>query len=370
MVAMQGRKRFFVLDALRGLSALCVVLFHVHVAGAFSELPFFRGSDGFVYFFFVLSGFVLSHRYLYDEDLSIKKYIKSRTLRLWPLHVVMLSVMVLVEVFKFFAQKMGFVFNNSAFSGINHPISLLPNIFLLHVWLPYAHPWSYNYPSWSVSVEYYVYFLFLGFLMLRETARIVFLLLVFVASFVCLQHSLDLGAHYVALGALCFFLGVLCYSLFCVLSPLLGFLKNLATLLECSLAFMLVVSLSTPHLDELALIPLFFIIVFFFSLEMGGVSKLLLKSPFQYLGKISYSIYLVHASVLSFFIFLFVATQRLIGFELAPILAGKRTLDLGYSVLNNLFVFGILFVVIVVSGFTYSYVERRYRLPRDYELMS
>ena len=63
-------RRFEVLDAFRGICAVAVVIFHMHLVGSITELSFFRGSSIFVEFFFVLSGFVLAHGYAYKKTLS------------------------------------------------------------------------------------------------------------------------------------------------------------------------------------------------------------------------------------------------------------------------------------------------------------
>ncbi len=55
-------KRFEVLDSFRGLSAIFVVIFHMHYAGSITELSFFRGSSLFVEFFFVLKWICVSTR--------------------------------------------------------------------------------------------------------------------------------------------------------------------------------------------------------------------------------------------------------------------------------------------------------------------
>ena len=90
-------QRFLVLDSFRGIAAICVVIFHMHIIGSITELNFFRGSSLFVEFFFVLSGFVLAHTYGF-KDVSFKRFIISRTFRLYPLHIFMFFIFVLSRI--------------------------------------------------------------------------------------------------------------------------------------------------------------------------------------------------------------------------------------------------------------------------------
>lgn len=90
-----GRARFTVVDGLRGVAALAVVLFHAvaagHVDSFFEMLPswtkqiFMLGNNG-VAIFFVLSGFVISHS-LFDKEMSggdVARFTAKRSIRLDP----------------------------------------------------------------------------------------------------------------------------------------------------------------------------------------------------------------------------------------------------------------------------------------------
>jgi len=78
------------LDSARGIAALCVVFGHF-ISGTLDSLTSFKfvssiinHSDS-VSFFFVLSGFVLSFKYLHNHrDLNVIHFAIKRVLRLYP----------------------------------------------------------------------------------------------------------------------------------------------------------------------------------------------------------------------------------------------------------------------------------------------
>ena len=72
----------------------------------------------------------------------------------------MLFVYVSLEFLKWLAQHKGIVFNTPAFQGGNSFSEFIPNFMLIQSWYSGFDYLSFNYPSWSVSVEYYLYFLF------------------------------------------------------------------------------------------------------------------------------------------------------------------------------------------------------------------
>ena len=94
------KQRFEALDAFRGLAALSIVVCHMHFVGSLTELEFFRRSPIFVEFFFVLSGFVLTHGYGFNENLKFSVFMKARFFRLYPLHLFMFIIFIFLELGK------------------------------------------------------------------------------------------------------------------------------------------------------------------------------------------------------------------------------------------------------------------------------
>src|SRR5690349_5552566 len=97
------KDRFEVLDIFRGIFSAMVVFFHM---SAFANTPvinnhFVDNSDLFVDFFFVLSGFVIAYSYreINGGD-KLQQFLKKRWLRIYPLHLVMLLIFVVIEVTK------------------------------------------------------------------------------------------------------------------------------------------------------------------------------------------------------------------------------------------------------------------------------
>lgn len=182
-------KRFLVLDSFRGIAAICVVIFHMHIVSSITELNFFRGSRLFVEFFFVLSGFVLAHTYGF-KSVSFKKFIISRTFRLYPLHLFMFIVFILLELSKLIAYKYGFL--SKPFTGNKALSEIIPNLLFLQSWLPWFKTFSWNFPSWSLSVEYYMYIIFFFTLFIKSNFKYIIWFLFSLISFYMLINNLEI----------------------------------------------------------------------------------------------------------------------------------------------------------------------------------
>ena len=349
-------KRFEALDAFRGICAISVVVFHMHLFGSITELGFFRGSSIFVEFFFVLSGFVLAHGYGFKINLNFTTFMKARFFRLYPLHFFMFLVFIALEVGKFLAYKYGgFVFNNEPFTNTSAFSEMIPNLLLLQSWLPFAEHTSFNYPAWSISLEFYMYaFLFLSIVLFKSNKVIFWFVISSTALFLMYLGSDILVALH---GISCFFGGAFTYAMYKKLSHLkpsyiLGSIVE-AILLIC------IVMLIQSKVEYLTIIApvLFFLTVLFFAFESGVFSKLLKVKPIQYMGKLSYSIYMTHAAILFCLTSVVMVIQKSMGFEMAPMVGEIRYINFGSPIINNLVVISIVAIVIYISNFTYKYIE-------------
>ena len=165
--------RLYVLDVSRGFSALAVVLWHwihfayegtardpefdVRVQPFFGVLRIFyeRGFLG-VEYFFLLSGFIFFwlYRVSIEEDrLSFRNFLVKRLSRLYPLHLLTLAMVVLLQQIYRSISGDFFVY------PFNDAYHFVLNLGFASSW-GLEKGWSYNAPVWSVSVEILLYILF------------------------------------------------------------------------------------------------------------------------------------------------------------------------------------------------------------------
>ena len=151
------------LTVARGFFAWWVVGFHfkewITVDGVSSQLFFQFLKSGYlgVDFFFVLSGFVIFRRYGSEfatlRGAEIRKFLLLRLARIYPLHFVILVFMLVDPIALLLFSKQGSV------SG-QYPVGyFFQSIFLVQNW-GWADPLSWNVPAWSISAELLAYLVF------------------------------------------------------------------------------------------------------------------------------------------------------------------------------------------------------------------
>lgn len=352
-------KRFEVLDSFRGLAAIFVVIHHMHYVGSMSEWSFFESSGLFVELFFILSGFVLSHSYAFKQNLKFRHFFISRTFRLMPLHIVTLLVLIVIEFGKLFASNYGLNFNSEAFSGTSNPNQIIPNLLLLQSWLPNVESLSWNLPSWSISIEYYLYMIFFITLLLKENTKYTLWFLISIIMFICIFNGSEIAKE-ILRGTSCFFAGTLIYLLYRKLQDKITFKKSYFTIIESLILLLLTLTISSDIESKSLIVTLLFCIqILIFSFEKGFISKILKQKVFQYLGKLSYSIYMIHLIILFCVLAVLIIVQKIFKIELTLMINHARYIDFGNPIFNNIAIVFILGIIIFISGFTYKYIEQK-----------
>jgi peptidoglycan/LPS O-acetylase OafA/YrhL len=200
--------RFYSLDVLRGIAALCVVFFHwkqfflsshaeaLPLYGLFAVL--YSNGGLAVDLFFCLSGFILYWLYssqVGNGEISGKQFFVLRFSRLYALHFTTLLVVAACQLI--FSGMTGAYFvyahNDALHFGLN--------LFLANAWGPEIG-YSFNAPSWSISVEVALYALF--FLLCRHAPIRRDVLLVVSAVGLLAPPPLN---HAIGRGVFSFFIG-------------------------------------------------------------------------------------------------------------------------------------------------------------------
>ncbi|MER8479344.1 acyltransferase [Mesorhizobium sp. M1163] len=356
----EPRDRLDSLDSLRGISAILVVLFHVGWTSFTGELLFIKGGWVFVDLFFIISGFVISYTYVdkIKSHIDFQKFMTRRFFRIYPLHV-----------FTFIAAYSTLVLGNLARGrGVNDGISgsaldVVASLFLVHG-LGFSNA-VVNVPSWSISTEFAVYLLFaLVVLALTKRLTVAFLVLSGILSLVALcflnyPRGIFTAMQFGLLRCLSgFSLGVL---VFWLRSKSDFRLSGLASI-GCYASSVMIIQIillkfgSESTWNAVSLMP-FAVLIYVSSIDESSPVKYILESrPLRFIGERSYSIYMLHTTILmifSFLVTLFLPQIKSVGVE-----TPYQHLLLG-EVVNVAF----LVVLIILSDITYRHIE----LPwRDY----
>lgn len=347
--------RFEVLDALRGICAVLVVLYHFRSNGYISALPVVRNGWMFVDYFFVLSGFVITHSYaarLAAGQMSLARFVGLRLGRIYPLHLFVLLAFLTLEVLLIFGgDAIGRFVSRAPFSGTRGIEPLIQHIALTHSFgIGAARGW--NLPSWSIAAEVWTYLLFaLVFVVAKSRAPVVSVGLAVAGALALIATKPDLLVTFEGGFVRCIFgfgVGVATYHAFQRFHGPRGNLQELVALLATG-AF---VTLSSGYLTFLG--PLVFaIMIYVLASQKGVVSRALRLRPFQFLGLTSYSIYMIHAFVQGRLGEVLQIT-RMVAIEVDP---EGRTLLRAAPIVSDVVTLVMLGLVIAGAYVTYRFVE-------------
>lgn len=362
------------LDSIRGIAAVIVVIHHVILMPTFLaafpdrawiDCAFFRSGGFLVDLFFVLSGIVMSLSYLQTDfgRFSLRDFMVRRFARVYPLHIVMLLVLLLFRLARIGLGMVmaGVVVTAPAAFEVNNGYSFFLNVFLLHS-LGFVQYLNWNAPSWSISVEFYTYLVFgLMLLAAQRFSSLAWFYLgaatLAIGSWLVLTTmvatpQLDVQFDWGLLRCFTsFFLGVLTVKAVAALpraiSPALQGTIQFAVVL----ATVVHVSLTEAHPWVSYLAPVTFAVLLGSLLafpKAAVVPAMLTIRPLLWLGQRSYSIYMVHA-------FVVLLAEYLVRVAGKQAVAGLEAIHPGLAPTLNLLV--VLGAVLALSQLTYRWIE-------------
>lgn len=300
---------------------------------------FYEGCVG-VSFFFILSGFILTHVYqqgFNENKISKGAFYVARFARIYPLHI--LTMLIWVYMRKDHPLNEPYITN------------FISNIFLVQSFYP-TDEIRFNTAAWSLSDEMFFYLLFPLFISWFATMKRKFVvgftlagILVFLLCpiFNGTKNQEWFLYSYPPVRLLDFVLGILFYNI-CQSVKVANFRRKISsTVMEISAIFLFlvfyIVAYFIPEVYRYSMwywLPVgVFISVFYF--QAGSISKFLSNDTFIWLGEISFAFYMFHAIVLWYIRRTFILLD----------------MDVDKPVI---FVLGLT-LTIVVSGLSFKYFE-------------
>ncbi|WP_257226117.1 acyltransferase [Acinetobacter sp. YH16038] len=278
---------------LRGIAALMVVISHTSFKGQqynVDTLQWYHIGGSGVDLFFIISGFIMCYT-TYNKKVNFLNFMRNRFIRIIPLYWV-LSFFALIV----FLISPNLINSSGGETGIFESFFLIPNgsKFLIN-------------NGWTLSYEFYYYFIFSFFLifLLKDLYKYLFIILYFsvvVAIGLILQPKSEFLMFLTHNLLLEFALGVLAFIIIknTSLSRLMSIFMILvgASLLAYQNFYKLPDFITLRSL-KIGL-PMFFIFVGCVALEdLITETKSLILRFFNHLGDSSYSLYLIHPFTLS-----------------------------------------------------------------------
>lgn len=333
------------LTGVRGVAALWVVFYHMQDAANLEpRLRFLKGvsllSEGFrgVDLFFVLSGFILF--YVHHSDFvtvtwtRTRYYAAARYWRVYPLNAaVLLMIIALSITLPAFIDPTGFTIP-----------AIIQSLLLAQRWF-IPDFGSINPPSWSLSVEIIGYAAFpllaFGLNRIRLPHMYLFMAGLCLLALVAMSYKFGFATRNIT-GRLtiirmfpAFIAGAALGGLFMSSA---GWISRHAAALATASVLAALAMCSVPVLPSLTIFPIA-VLVLALAYERGQVSRFMASGPIVWLGRISFSLYLTHFTVLNLILWVTAG--------------GKESL-----LLDGVYTVGVLAAIIAISALVHYGAER------------
>lgn len=289
---------------LRGVAAITVALGHLPFENFFPNsvltLRKYLFGPQAVDLFFFLSGYIMAYVYIKADGAmrsSWRDFYVARFARIYPVHLI---TFLIIGAFAWLSARIIHIDMENYL-----PWHFFSQFFLVNAWPFVGMEWAWNYPSWSVSVEFFCYLLvfpvWVGcsrFVGVREGSVAIFLQ---VASLIVILSNLPLDDTY---GWPALYRGVVGFSSGCIIFKLGSserftgirdfFVRN-ATWVFLAAIIVLILG-AEGVVSKWLLIGVYPFVMLAVSRDGDGLAHSFLKYKItHWLGVISYSIYMWHA---------------------------------------------------------------------------
>jgi peptidoglycan/LPS O-acetylase OafA/YrhL len=348
------------LTPLRGIAALWVAAYHFKMSiPAFSHVEqtmLLNKGYMMVDLFFIMSGFIIRHVYgdRFSDQITkpnVRHFFVARIARIYPLHIFTLALLVFMTLI------------SGEWNIVNDPAAIPTHVLLLQSFGVHQLA-TWNRASWSISAEWAAYIVFpLLAMFLYQAKRLAYTLLpiLVITSYIALLywlppkgigsaqrlilHQLDVSYDYGFLrGIAGFTLGMLSYGLYMD--------HRIRSLFSSDMIAVIFIAVTLLYmhegLNDLFLIIAFTGVVLSFACNCGCLHKFCSIRPVQFIGKVSYSIYLIQWFVATFF----TAFLELPGVN--RVLPPLETVSL---FTGSLYIIAYLAILVAFSSITYHGVE-------------
>lgn len=283
------------LTSIRLFFILIIYLFHCHV-------PYSQNMGCFgVSFFFILSGFVLSLSYKEKilRSISYKEFYIKRISRIYPIHLLVLSLYVLVSI----------ITNETIVNHINWLFKLILNLLLLQSYIPISTVYFSFSGAWFLSTIILSYLLFPYAIRLVHNYKYKSYLLLMVIPICMLLYSGNQAMYLFYINPIVrfgdFFLGICLADVFRRIDKNISYQQ--ATFLEiCALILSITLyCISLKYNIGSFNYSCFYwlqscILILLLGINKGFISKILSNKIFIMGGKLSFAFFLFHPFLIHF----------------------------------------------------------------------
>jgi peptidoglycan/LPS O-acetylase OafA/YrhL len=344
------------LESIRGIAAFIIIFFHLPKWNPILDIGLLNNGYIMVDVFFVLSGFVIFNAY--STKINTKKDLFRFQLlrfgRIYPVHLLFLIVYLGIEIAKYFIiTKLGVGSHNFIPFETNNFSAFLKNIFLISSVLP-NQSLTYNFPAWSISVEFYTYLVFAASIIITKKRKVMFFTAVSFISLLMLYTENTFGFDPILRCFAGFFIGCLTANF---TKGIEINLPNFYSVIAFFVIFSFIHFKSTKDFDILIYFLTAAMIATIVLSKNGTLKTILQFRFFTWLGAISYSVYMSHAAI-EFLINNFI--KFVLKKPIVNLVNGEIIVQL--SQLETLFACVVVVsAVLIVSALVHKFIEKPMR---------